>query len=128
MSLSHIQQVTYTRGNTTITDRQTITSGSAIVIDEAVPTPSTDLQIACDVDVSQMKSCIMQCDQDVTVETNSGSSADETFALKAGAPYIWSTDACFTNKFATDLTDLFITNASGTACTFKAVFLVDPTV
>lgn len=128
MSTSHTQQVQYTIGNTVVTGRQTITSGSGLKISEAVPTPSTALQIACDVDVSQMVSCFLMCDQAVTVQTNSSGSPDETFALAANVPYMWSTDAPFTNKFATDLANLYITNSSGTAATLDAIFLTDPTV
>ena len=113
-----------------VTREQTIanTQGGAALIDgETVSTGETNYEINFDLDVSACKSFYLESDQDVTFETNSGAAAADTIALKANKPYIWHTDAYDDFLLGTDVTSVFITNASGATATIYCVALFDAT-
>jgi hypothetical protein len=121
-----------TRGwqrNSDITSkRQDITADGELTAEIAVPDSSTDLQATVAIDVSAMKSLFLLSDQDVTIETNSGSAADDTITLKAGIPLIWeNVSGYYTNPLGTDVTDLYITNDSGSSATVTLRVLQDVT-
>lgn len=96
-------------------------------LDIAVPDSSTDLLVAFVADVSQMKSLFLLSDKDVTIETNSGSAADDTIDLKANVPVMWVDGGTLANPLTTDVTALYITNASGSAATVNLRMLIDST-
>jgi len=113
-----------------VTREQTIanTQGGVALIDgETVSTGETDYEINFDLDVSACKSFYLESDQDVTFETNDGSTPDNTIALKADTPYVWHTDAYDSFLLDTDVTSVFITNASGATATIYCVALFDAT-
>ena len=89
--------------------------------DISVPDSSTDLQANIAIDVSLLKSFYLDSDQDVTVETNNGTTPDDTFTLKANSPVIWDENDDQPNPFASavDVTAVYITNSSGTAATVR---------
>ncbi|HAI11075.1 MAG TPA: hypothetical protein DCM28_05180 [Phycisphaerales bacterium] len=110
------------------TKRQDITADGEITAEIAVPDSSTDLQATVGIDVSEIKSLYLLSTQDVTIETNDGSSADDTIALKAGIPLIWeNVSGYYDNPLSTDVTDLYITNASGSDATVTLRVLQDVT-
>lgn len=113
-----------------VTREQTIanTQGGVALIDgETVSTGETDYEINFDLDVSACKSFYLESDQDVTFETNDGAAADDTIALKANKPYIWHADDYNSFLLGTDVTSVFITNASGATATIYCVALFDAT-
>src|SRR5574343_1599386 len=108
----------------------TTTSGQELNISENIPQSSTDLLVACVVDVSQLKSVYIASDYDVTIETNDGTSPGETLAVKGGKPITWvygDTVAC---PLTVDVTALYCTTgAIGTAgAALEIRLLIDPTV
>lgn len=115
-------------GGVSTQDVNTLSAGQRIAIDESIPDSSSDLLVALAIDVSQVKGVYILSDQDITLETNDGSSPDNTLALKAGIPYVWYTNKYDALKFTSDITALYVTNASGEAARLIAEFLVDPTV
>jgi hypothetical protein len=102
-------------------------AGVAMIDGEEVATAETDYELNFDLDVSACVSFYLESDQDVTFETNDGSSADDTIALKAGKPYIWHSESYDTFLLETDVTSVFITNASGSTATIYCVALYDVT-
>lgn len=114
--------------NVGITKSVVCTGGQVIRLDESIPDESTDLAVALALDVSQIKGLYIVSDQDLTLETNSGSAADDTIALVAGVPLVWHPGCYMTNPLATDVTALYVTNASGAAARLQAEIIVDPTV
>jgi hypothetical protein len=104
------------------------TQGGLSLIDgETVATAETDYEINFDLDVSACKSFTLESDQDVTFETNSGAAADDTIALRANEPYVWHVNAYDSFLLGTDVTSVFITNASGSTATIYCVALYDAT-
>ena len=96
---------------------------------ETVATAATDFELNFDLDVSACVSFYLKSDQDVTFETNSGTIADNTIALKANVPYVWHTDSYDSFLLTVDITtSVFITNASGATATItcNALFDVPP--
>lgn len=102
-------------------------AGVALIDGETVATGETDYEINFDLDVSACKSFWLESDQDVTFETNSGAAADDTIPLKANKPYVWHTDDYNSFLLGTDVTSVFITNASGSTATIYCVALFDVT-
>lgn len=103
------------------------TASLSVEVQETVATGSTDAQITFDVDVSEVESIFIVSDQDVTLETNSGSAADDTFSLLANKPLEWQSDSYHANPFSADITDLYITNSSGSTATVIARAIYDAT-
>ena len=106
----------------------TITADKRTTLHTAIANAVTDGLHELAVDVSQVKAVFILSDQDLTLETNSGGSPANTLALKANVPYIWYTNKPQALVFTTDITALYITNASGSTANLIAEFLVDPTV
>lgn len=103
-------------------------SGAAHVqIVETVATAQTDSEIALTLDVSEIVALYINSTQDVTLETNDGSSPDNTIALTADNPYIWHDESYHDCLLTEDVTALFITNASGATATITVWALYDPT-
>lgn len=113
-----------------VTREQTITNtqgGVSLIDGEEVSTGESNYEINFDLDVSACKSFYLESDQDVTFETNDGTTPDDTIALKADKPYVWHTDAYDDFLLSTDVTSVFITNASGATATIYCVALYDAT-
>lgn len=113
-------------GNTIAREVEKSASGS-IEIEETIADSSTDEEIAFALDVSACEMFFIVSSRDVTVETNDGSSADDTLALKAGEPYVWHSTSLDSFLLTQDVTSLFVTNASGSSATIIVEALYDPT-
>ena len=96
-------------------------------IDKAVADSSTDFLIALVQDVSETAIVYIVSDQAVTLEFNDSTTGVPTIVLKAGVPYVWYTDSYFTDLLATNITKVYVTNASGSTANVKIRFLYDAT-
>lgn len=106
----------------------TNTQGQLLKISESIADSTTDGLVACTVDVSQLKACMIVADGgDMTLETNNGAAPTDTISLLNGVPFVWSSDYLAAH-FSGDITALYMTNASGSASVLTAWFVVDPTV
>lgn len=105
----------------------TLTAGLRIAISEPIAI-ANDVLVALSVDVSQVKGVYIVCDQDVTLETNNSGSPTNTLALKANIPYVWYTNKYHTLVFSSDITALYVTNASAAVANLVVEILTDPTV
>lgn len=116
-------------GGETIQQTSEVTADQETNVEVTVAGSTTDDQVDVAIDISDLKSIYMETDQDLTVETNSGSTPDDTFTLKANMPMTWNTDSSLPNPFAsaTDVTALYLTNAGSTAATFRMKVLQDVT-
>lgn len=103
-------------------------SASAVTeLSESVATASTDTLISVSIDVSAVKAFYLVSSAAITVETNSGSAADDTLSLVAGQPYVWHTGSYDTFLLGTDVTGLYITNASGSTAAIELRVIQDAT-
>ena len=103
------------------------TGSGEVSVDEAVPDSTTDQLVTIAIDVSAIQSFYMVSDQALTVETNSGSVADETIVLAANIPFVETSDNYHADILATDITALYLTNASGSTANFKLRCVQDVT-
>lgn len=104
------------------------TSGAVSqIVEEAIPTPSTNLQFSLTVDVSQIKVLFVLADQALTLKTNSTGSPANTLTLLAGKPYVWEHDSYYACPLTSDVTTIYVTNASGAAASLTFLVLYDPT-
>ena len=110
-----------------VTNTITVEADSRQGFDVAVPPTTTDQLIALTMDVSAVQAIMFLADQDLTLETNSGSAADDSLALKANAAYIWHPDKIDAFQLTADVTALYVSNAGATAATLKIRALIDAT-
>jgi hypothetical protein len=129
MSVAHSFTQQWEQGNNSISKRISITADCEKNVSISVPDSSTDLQVELALDVSALKAILIATDQDITVETNDGTTPDDTFTIEANNPLVWNVDCPLPNPFAStvDVTDLYITNASGSAAAIEIRTLVDAT-
>jgi hypothetical protein len=132
MSLTHSLIFTWQGQNgNSIAKTVTSTSGAEQSIDETIPALASDLEVALVLDVSQVKSIYIVASAAMTLETNSGSAADNTVTLVANIPFVWHYQDGTTLRdtagvaITTDITALFVTSTAGG--TLQVRVLVDPT-
>lgn len=107
---------------------RSFTGSAQQAIEEDVANGSTDYQINMSIDQSEMVAFAIISTQNVTVETNSGSSPTDTFTLTANVPKIYLNDSSQGSNFITaDVTAFFITNSSGSTATVSIISLTDAT-
>lgn len=107
--------------------QQTKSGNAHTQVIKSVADSETDYEIAFELDVSEIEFLYINSTQDVTFETNDGAAPDNSISLLANQPYTWyngSYDDCLLD---TDVTALFITNASGSAATVNVWALYDST-
>lgn len=125
---THTLVQNWTDGVNTLSSSIATTAGLSKEWTETIADSETDKQVTANIDVSALKSLYILSDQDMTLETNSGSTPDDTIALKANKPVVWeSSSGYFSNPLTADVTALFFTNASGSAANLKIRTLEDPT-
>lgn len=127
MSYSHIVVDSVDAGDGEIKKTNTYTASSRVSVSESVTTGQTDFAISVAIDVSAVKSFFLCSDYAVTVETNNGTTPDDTITLVAGVPYKWNTDSYDTFQLGTDVTAIYVTNASGSTATIQLEAIVDAT-
>jgi hypothetical protein len=129
MSFVHKVTRSWARGGDALSITESIVVEQEVNMDFQVANAVTDGLHALTLDVSQMKTMYLYSDRAVTLQTNDGTTPDATVTLAAGIPNVWSSTSGATNPFgSTDVTELYITNASGAAANIKIRIGVDPTV
>lgn len=124
---THKFETVLTVGNDTpIKSTETVTFEKEEKFDLSVANPTTDLAIALAFTAAKVKSVYLLSTQDVTLETNSGSSPTDTIALKAGSAIKWKSGGSGSNPFTANVTGLFVTNASGAAAQITIRIGIDP--
>lgn len=115
-------------GGDTVAREVTKTGSGVLSIEETVADSSTDAEIVFSLDVSAVKAFMIVSDRNVMVQTNDGSSPDDTLNLIAGEPYVWHVTSLDTFLLTVDVTSIFVTNASGGIATIviEAIFDVTP--
>lgn len=114
-------------GSQTVQKINTYTSSKLSMITEEVADGETDYEIAFASDVSELKVLYIMSSQAVTFETNDGTTPDDTYSLTVNRPLVWCHDSYHDNPFGTDITSVFITNASGATAEITIYCLEDAT-
>lgn len=127
MAFTHTLTTTLRAPDGSLSYSNDFTDSAHVSFDETIANGGSNVQINVSIDVSEIASVFIVSDQNVTLETNSGSSPAETINLLADKPYIWYTGSYYTNLLATDITALFITNSSGSSATVRLRCVYDST-
>lgn len=114
-------------GGTVESEVNSFTDSAELRIDEAIADAQTDVLIAMVLDVSAVKAFYMVCDQNVTAEFNNSTTGTPAISLLAGIPYVWHASAYDAFLLTVDVTQLFISNASGATANLKVRALYDST-
>lgn len=116
-------------GNRRFSSSHTKTAGAQLLIEETIPGPSTDLEIACPIDVSALKYLMIYSTRALTIETNDGTTPDDTLAIPASKVIEFDADqeAIFANPLGTDVTSVFVTLAGAVNAELTILAVTDPT-
>ena len=117
-------------GGANYSETKAYTGSANVSISESVADSTTDGQVIVpSIDVSALQAVYINSDQAVVIETNDGSSPDDTLTLVANVPYVWTSDSYDTCKLTTDIgvNGVYVTNASGAAANIEMEFLLDAT-
>ncbi len=94
--------------------------GESRAVNVSVPDNSTDLLVPFSIDVSELQHITLISDYDITIETNDGTTPQDTINLLAGAPILFNVGD--TALFAGDVTALYCTtSAIGATATLQIV-------
>lgn len=113
---------------TGLTSTETGTGSADSSFSESVANSTTDGAIVWAVDVSAVKALFLHSTQNVTVEVNDGTTPDATIDLIANVGVWWTPDSSGSNPLgSTDVTILYVTNASGSSATVSGYVVTDAT-
>jgi hypothetical protein len=115
--MSAIHKITHTweKGAEKISSTESYNVDGEASFDIDVPGVTTDKQVACNIDVSQLKSLFILSTKDVSFQTNSAGSPTNTIELKANVAYVWTFDSGITNPLTADVTAVYLTNPGASA-------------
>ena len=127
MSFTAVVRQEITAGGVTVAREVSKTGGSLVQLEESVADSTTDGEITFTLDVTATKAFYIVSSQVVTIETNNGTTPDNTLTLAAATPYVWHDTDEDAFLLDTDVTSIFVTNASGSTANIVIVALSDPT-
>ena len=106
----------------------THTAGLAHVLSVPFVNSDADKLVELNIDISQLQCIVIHADQPMTLETNDGTTPDDTFGFLAGDMIDWSTSSPEPNPFTADITALYVTANGDEDGTLTIYALEDPTV
>ncbi len=120
MAISHTLTLSWARNGESISQTVTIENEAENNRDVTVAQNVTDQLVNLNIDVSELKLLYLHCDKAIQIQTNDGSSPDNTLTLAANKPLVWYTGCGLTNPLTVDVTKFYLTTgAVGTDATLK---------
>lgn len=131
MSFSQTEQHTITGAGATINASKTFIGDGHKQLEIAIGANVTDWPVNFWLDITQIQSFFMVCDQDVTVAFNDSTTGVPTIALKANVPFVERNIASggnyYASLFTADITKIYLTNGTSIDATFKLSVVHDAT-
>ena len=84
-------------------------------------------EVLIPIDISALKSFYLYSDVALTLKTNDSGTPDDTIAVAAGKPIVWTNNSVLANPFTVDVTKFYFVNATAGAATVKIKVLQDVT-
>lgn len=111
MSIDHTITIkTASSESSSISSSYTETGTTEISIDQSFSASTTDSLVSLSFTTSNIQSIELVSTQAMTIQTNSGSTPDNTITLVANVPFQWSrTPGYFSNPFTANVTAFYIT-------------------
>lgn len=103
------------------------TGDMVVSLTPSIPGATNDVEVAVVFTMAQLICISINSDKDVTLETNSSSAADNTYAIKAGKTFYWGKNTGIANPFTANVTKFFFSNAGAGAATVRIRILRDGT-
>lgn len=126
MSFTQIHSWSATAGtDAPVTSTEEFSGTGRSDLSEAVPA-ATDTEFVWACDVSEVAAIFILASVDLTIETNSGSAADDSLTMKAGVPYEWNASSAATFALGTDVTSIFVTAATAGTLEIRCLYDVTP--
>ena len=99
----------------------TATGDGNFDLELTIDTGTTDQEVVLAIDYSQLKLLFIHSDQAITIETNADdATGGQAISSAADVPYCWWYGSGITCPITDDVvTNIFITNASGSTATIK---------
>lgn len=118
-----------TVGGKTFTGVKTATGTGEQTVSDSFLNGADQEEFAFSLDVSEVEAFFALSNEDVTLETNSTGAPVDTILLKANVPFAWpnSREATFALLITTDITVIYVTNASGNTATVQIGSIYDAT-
>lgn len=114
-----------TSNSLNISSTRTLEGDVQVAAQHTIPASTTDMEIALAVDVSLATLVMIKSTQDLTIETNDGTTPDDTLSLDANIPMVWR-EGDYNALFLTvDVTSIFVTNAGASDATLQILVLTD---
>ena len=112
--------------NSTPVDYSSTQSGDGQTnIAVGIPSGSANFSISCPIDISEIKSVLINSDINATIQFKSGSSLVQSMSFSGNKPLLWQAGFPNSNPITGDtITAVNIVSASGDMA-FKAYFLMD---
>lgn len=129
MSYSHKRTILYETSSGIVRNEITASEDGELEISIDVPPDTADMQVACNLEAAQLAALLLSADGALTVETNDGTTPDDTFTLDENDPVSYVADTQDSNPLSEDVTALYLTNASETATVhfdLRAVYDPEP--
>lgn len=127
MAYTRSPQITYNVNGTPVQKSIELSADGVFGYDGDVADETTDLSVSGTILFAGLVYLLISSDQDITIETNDGSSADDTLIIKANKPLLWYADCGLANPLTANIDSLFITNASGASANVHIEALYDAT-
>lgn len=127
MSITATAAISFTRSGTATTATTTLTYSAVQEISESIANSTTDGLVNWTCDYSTLRFLLIKSDQAITIETNSGSTPDDTFSIAANIPFAWYYNSGITCPITADITAAYVTNASGSAANLTIISMTDAT-
>jgi hypothetical protein len=107
---------------------ETNTQSGVINVSQSVADAETDTQVTFALVEAEMQSFVVWSTVAMTLETNNGTTPDDDFTLAANKPVVWTNNGYLSNPITADITtDVFVTNASGSAGDLNIRAIIDAT-
>ena len=111
--------------NSTPVDYSSTQSGDGQTnIAVGIPSGSANFSISCPIDISEIKSVLINSDINATIQFKSGSSLVQSMSFSGNKPLLWQAGFPNTNPITGDFTQISVTSATGDM-NLKAFFLQD---
>lgn len=131
MSVSYVITPTLREGNNSLAVAVTKTQDGQATFSGTLATGVSNQEISIAFTTTNLEVIYISTTQDLTLETNSGSAADDTISLKANVPFLWMKNSGIAVPFVGNsgaITKLFLSNASGSTATIEIRVLKDTSV
>jgi len=113
--------------STSLTKSVAQTDEGGLYLDFTVAGATTDKRVLAAIDVSALKLLYILSDKDITIQTNDGTTPDNTLTITANKPLVWYSGCGLPNPLTVDVVDIYVTNAGGTTATVNIRALQDAT-